>query len=110
MQNNSRIDGVAAAMIGLMLVLFVTGCTVAESYRDEPDVDVSSVRPNIDKTQVEAILGKPKRSWQSSTGIRYCLYEYDAGAKGSGDAAAASVFMDVVTLGTFELFSALGQL
>jgi hypothetical protein len=107
MKNNTRIDCIATTTIHLMLALFIMGCTVARSYRDEPGADVNSVRPSINQTQVEAILGKPIRCWQSSTGIRYCLYEYDAGVKGSGGDAAALAFVDAITLGLFELFASM---
>lgn len=103
------------AVVWIILCLFcpvlsLTGCTVASALKGEAGIDMHSISAGISRAEVEEILGVPIRQWQSSPDTLYCLYRYDAGAPGSKSEAAAHVFMDVISLGAWELFAALDEI
>ncbi len=87
----------------IIIVIVLTGCTVADYAAGEKGVDVSNVQPGITRAEVEAVLGEPVRSWTSSTGVFYCTYEYDSGRPPIPSEVAAHLFMDIATLGFWEL-------
>ncbi len=88
----------------IIIVVVLTGCSVVDYAAGEKGVDVSFVHPGITKVEVEAILGKPVRSWTSPTGVFYCTYEYDSGRPPIPSEAGAMLFMDIATLGLWEVF------
>jgi hypothetical protein len=95
------------ALAGLMLFLAVagvSGCTVHQALQGEPGQDLTTLRPGMTRSQLEAIVGKSDREWTTSEGVRYRLYRYDAGIPPSADQAGANVLMDVLSVGLFELF------
>ena len=92
------------------LILLLSSCTAVSALKGEAGIDMRSIRAGISKADVEEILGAPIRQWHSSPDTLYCLYYYDAGAPPSKAEAGAHVFMDVVSLGLWEVFGALGEL
>ena len=65
-------------------------------------MDVSPVKIGMSKSDVERILGSPNREWVTSSGIIYCVYDYDAGVPPSAGDATAHVVMDIISLGAWE--------
>lgn len=95
----------AAVFLGTAHLL---GCTSAAALRGEPGMDISTLKPGLLRSEAEAILGPPVREWTTSSNIRYCIYRYDAGVPPSQGDAVAMGFMNVISLGLFELYEATG--
>lgn len=93
-----------------ILIMPLAGCMAASALKGKQGVDVSAIKAGISKAEVEEILGPPVRHWKEPSGIGYCLYHYDAGVPKSVGDAAAHAYMDVATLGVWELFGALDAL
>jgi hypothetical protein len=74
--------------------------------KSDDGVDISAVKPQAKREQVEEILGPCVRRWESEAGVRYCVYEYDGGYPGDPAEAAAWVALDIISLGLFEVFNA----
>jgi hypothetical protein len=90
-------------MIAALAML--AGCVVVRSWRGEKGADVSNIQPGTKRSEAETALGPPEREWVSPAGVRYALYEYNAGIPPHyGDALTAAV-LDVVTFGVFELLA-----
>ncbi len=88
----------------IAMVSMLTGCSVVDYAAGEKGVDVSTVQPGITRSDVEAVLGEPVRRWTSPTGVFYCTYEYDSGRPPILSEAGAMLFMDIITLGLWEVF------
>ncbi len=91
----------------VIIVSVLTGCSVVEFAAGEKGVDVSTVQPGITRAEVEAVLGKPVRSWTSPTGVYYCTYVYDSGRPPSPSGAGATLLMDIISLGLWEVLVSL---
>ena len=98
-----------AVLLFLLLsgsILLIAGCAVSKTLESTPGIDISAVRPGATRQQVEGLVGGPLREWTTRTGVRYRLYRYDAGIEPSAGGAGLVVFMDVITLGLFEVIEA----
>ncbi len=92
-------------ILSLVLILATPACSAVDMARGERGLDVSGIQPGITRAEVENLLGTPRRTWVSEQGIRYATYEFDAGVPGNvAGGVAAGIFMDVATLGVWELF------
>lgn len=96
-----------ASLLAAGLMLF--GCAVNQAMQSEPGTDVSAVRPGIERSVVENLLGQPLREWTTEKKIHYCLYAYDGGRPASAGDASALLFLDVISLGLAELFISLDE-
>lgn len=96
----------SAAIILSMASLM--GCTSAAALRGEPGMDIGTLKPGMARSEVEAVLGSPLREWTTPSNIRYRIYRYDAGVPPSQSEAATMVFINVISLGLFELYEATG--
>lgn len=97
---------VLPTLMVLLLVFFSTGCFAVKMAKGEKGPDVTGIQPGVTRANAEAMLSPPIREWTSSTGIRYTTYSYDAGRPPNMSETAAVVFMDVLTVGIFELILA----
>jgi len=100
-------NAVAMTVICLLLMA-VTGCTVSKLATPVEGKNVTTVQPGSTREQVEALLGACAREWNSETGIHYCMYEFYAGYPGDKASAAVWAVLDVMSLGLFELYPAIG--
>jgi hypothetical protein len=91
------------ALIAALAML--TGCVVVRSLRGEKGADVSQVQPGAKRAVAETVLGRPLEEWVSQTGVRYALYEYNAGIPSHPEDAATAALLDVVTFGIFEVIT-----
>jgi len=82
------------------------GCAAVTLARGTPGADVSQIQPGVTRTQAEAVLGKPQKDWISPDGIHYFTYEYDTGRPPAIPDAAGFVFMDLLSLGLWEVLDA----
>ena len=102
---------VLAALFGAAVFLGTAnllGCTSTAALRGEPGVDIGALKPGLLRRETEAILGPPVREWTTSSNVRYCIYRYDAGVPPSKGDAVAMGFLNVISLGLFELYEATG--
>lgn len=108
MANNALAACINAMTFVAMLML--QGCTIASFTKGQPGTDISSLKPGVSRAEAEAILGPPLREWTTPMNIRYRIYRYDAGVppSGTGETVAFVAFMDVITLGLFEVYEATG--
>lgn len=90
----------------LALPLFLQGCIAHSALKGEPGKDISGVREGISLEQVEAVMGKSTREWSASTGVRYRIYRYDAGAPPSKFNAFRDFMGELATLGLVSLYTA----
>lgn len=99
-----------ALVVSMLIVAAVPGCMVADTLRTEPGIDVSSIKSGVPRTEVEAIVGSPQRHWTTALGVRYSIYQYYAGIRRESAGVTAGIaFMDVISLGLFELFWAIDK-
>jgi hypothetical protein len=76
---------------------------VRSALKGKKGVDISGIKPGISKIKVEENLGPSEREWWTSSGICYRVYVYDEGVPPSIVDAAALIFLDVCSLGYWEL-------
>lgn len=92
----------------LILVLVTTpGCTAVMFAVGEKGVDLARLQPGATRAEVEALLGTSLRQWDTPMGVRHALYQYDAGRPPSAKWAAASVALNLVSMGLLEILVAL---
>jgi hypothetical protein len=87
----------------LCVSLLTGGCTAKKLMKGDDGVDTTSVRAGTDRAEIEKLIGKPLRQWQSFLGVTFCLYEF-AGPSGSTADGVTYLVFDVMSLGLFELF------
>lgn len=85
------------------LIVLIAGCAVSKTLESTPGIDISAVKTGTTRQEVEAVVGEPLRDWTTRMGVHYRLYRYDAGVEPSAGGAGLVVFMDVITLGLFEV-------
>jgi len=107
-QANSKVLSRITICLLFFSILLPHGCMAASALKGKKGLDVSTVKVGMSKADAEKSLGPPVREWVTSSGILYCVYDYDAGVPPSGGDAAAHVFMDVATAGVWEIFGAFG--
>ncbi|OPY86344.1 MAG: hypothetical protein A4E72_01685 [Syntrophus sp. PtaU1.Bin208] len=90
-------------LIILCFILFLSGCMVASTLKGKPGLDVSSIRPGISMNEVNKVIGPPKSQWKTPLGITYCVYKYDGGVPPNKADAMAFAFMDIISLGMWEI-------
>jgi hypothetical protein len=105
---NKSPSGYKASILSLTMLLLCS-CTAVSALQGKPGLDVSLVKVGMSRADAEQILGSPIREWVTSSGVSYGVYDYDAGVPPSGSEAAANVFMDIVSVGVWELFGAFGH-
>jgi hypothetical protein len=98
-------NGILLVMTVLLAAHSIAGCSIIRTAQTEPGANLERVQPGISRAELEGILGEPIRSWRSSLGVMYCLYEYDSGRPGSGTEAAAALLANLMTMGLFELIA-----
>ena len=103
------LSGFTAGLLSLAMLWFCS-CTAVSALQGKPGLDVSRVKTGMSQADAEQILGSPIREWVTSSGVTYGVYDYDGGVPPSGSEAAANVFMDIVSVGVWELFGAFGHL
>lgn len=97
-----RLLGGAAIFATLAML---TGCVVVRSWRGEKGADVDNIQPGVKRADAEKVLGPPQQEGVSASGVRYALYEYNAGIPPHYGDAVTAALLDVVTLGIFEIIA-----
>lgn len=86
--------------------LWLSGCAVSKPARGTPGIDLGSIRPGARRADVEAVVGSPARRWTTAAGVEYCIYNVDRGIPPNMADAAAIAFLDIATLGLWEVLEA----
>ena len=92
-----------ALLLSLLVAASVSGCLFVHTLSSEPGIDISSIKPGISRAQVEKVVGAPLKEWTSSLGVRFSLYRYYGGVEPSAVGAGLVGFLDIISLGLFEL-------
>lgn len=87
----------------LLFLFFICGCSVVMASSGKKGDDISQIKQDITKKQVEAILGKSKKAVINDYGEQVNLYEYDFDNKKSVGRASFYAFMNLITIGAWEL-------
>lgn len=90
----------------LLFALVLSGCAVAKIAEGRNGEDMSALKIGAPRTVVESQLGDPALEWKGDRGVTYAVYEFDRGVPPKPGLAAFGVFVDVATLGLFELLFA----
>jgi len=102
-----RASRLFASLLLIVVASLGAGCTVVRSARGgDGGKDPTPIQPGTTRAAAEVITGSPLREWTSTAGLRYRLYQYDAGCPPNLLDAAGGLFADVLTFGLLELFDA----
>ena len=69
----------------------------------DKDPDVTVVKQNAHRTEIEMQLGKPIQVSTAPSGQTTAVYQYEVGKESSAGRAVAHGVMDVLTLGIWEV-------
>lgn len=89
--------------VAILLTQQMTGCSVYMAAVGDEKPDTSKVLYNQSHTEVEMTLGPPVRSAPTPDGGLVANYKYVSGNEPSAGRAVAYGFMDLVTLGLWEV-------
>jgi hypothetical protein len=89
----------------LVALTMLAGCVVVRSILGEKGAEVGHIQPGTKRSAAEAVLGAPAEEWVSPAGVRYALYEYNAGIPPHYGDAMVAVALDVVSFGVFEIIA-----
>ena len=84
-------------------VFLLSGCSLSHMAKGEPGTDITPVKPGMTRAQAEAILGPSLRDMQIPSGVRYSVYRYNVGTQTERGWFLSNAFMDVMTLGSWEI-------
>ncbi len=89
-------------LLALLCMSSLSACSVVMSLdgKDEPDLTV--VKQNVSRSDIEMQLGDPITIEQKPNGQIVAVYEYEVGKEPSTGRAVAHGVMDVLTLGIWE--------
>ena|ERR1700722_18359300 len=89
--------------VALLSTLSLTACSVGMALDGQKDPDVSVIRKDVHRTDIEVQLGSPIKVDTHSDGYTTAIYEYEIGKEPSAGRAVAHGVMDVLTLGLWEV-------
>lgn len=96
-------DAARAWLLATVSLCCLAGCVAASLLETRPGRDISPVRADTPRAQVEAVLGAPLRQWLTANSITYCLYQYNGGLHADAPAAIGMALADVASLGICDL-------
>ncbi|MBA3814295.1 MAG: hypothetical protein H0X26_07390 [Alphaproteobacteria bacterium] len=88
--------------LAVLSSLLLSACSVGMALNGHKDPDLSVVRKDMHRTDVELQLGMPIRANTAPNGQTTAVYEYEVGREASTGRAVAHGVMDVLTLGIWE--------
>lgn len=92
------------AVVGIWLLLALTGCSVGMAMTGTPDPYLGAVHVGARRTDVDFNLGYPIEVVPGSDGTHHATYEYEIGNAPDTRRAEMHAALDIVTLGAWELF------
>ncbi len=93
-------------IIELLIASVITGCMAVDQVKTVPGTDLTLVRSGVTCAEIERMLGPPLRVWSPNSEVEYRLYDILLPLEGSPTEAAAVAFIDVATVGLWELLYA----
>jgi hypothetical protein len=89
-------------MAVLATLMLLGGCVAAGLAGGRPGTDLTPVKHGASRQNIEEITGEPQRSWETESGVIYCLYEVDAGRGSQPLMALGWLAADIATVGILE--------
>lgn len=91
----------------VFVVIFCTnvlaGCSVYMAAAGDHEPNLSNVRQDASRSEIEIHLGQPKSTYLNAEGNQVAIYEYTIGNKPSAGRAIGHGVLDVLTLGIWEV-------
>ena len=91
------------ALITIVVVGFLSGCSVGMAMSGKPTPDLGVVKKNATRGEVELQLGAPVKVSTMENGNVLNVYEYEVGNDPSAGRAVGHAVMDVLTFGIWEV-------
>jgi len=91
------------AVLGLILLLGNTGCSVGMAMSGKENPNLGMVRTGASRGEIELTLGPPVNTASIDQGRRVDVYEYEIGNAPSAGRAIGHGIMDIITLGLWEV-------
>ena len=98
---NSKI--VAVIGILLLLVVSVSGCSVAMALHGKRTPNISAIRRDMYRDEVVLQLGEPVKTMTKDDGGRIDIFEYQVGNDPSAGRAVGHAVLDLLTWGAWEI-------
>jgi hypothetical protein len=88
----------------LVLVLFILpGCSVVMALSGKPEPHFEQLQVGMSREEAETILGSPAEVVTTKEGNQTAIYIYERGNERSIARAVIHLFMDVITIGFWEI-------
>ena len=91
------------APCALPFVLFLSGCSVAMALNGHQEPNFEAFEVGSQRKQVEIQLGPPISSQTLTDGKRMDTYQFEMGNSPNGHRAMMNLYIDLATLGLWEL-------
>jgi len=88
---------------GLYVLLALAGCSVAMALHGTPDPNFKAFEVGSSRQQVEIQLGKPVASQPLGEGKKKDIYRFEIGNSPNGHRAMMNLYIDLATIGLWEL-------
>ena len=92
-----------AFLLVIAIGLGLQGCAVGMAMSGSKDPDLNVLRMGASRAEVELQLGPALSHITLPVGNHYCTYEYSLGNEPSAGRTVGHVFLDVLTLGLWEV-------
>jgi len=93
----------AASTLWLCIALLLTGCSVAMALHGQPEPNFKAFEVGSSRQIVEVQLGKPITSEMLEGGKKKDTYQYEMGNSPNGHRALMNLYIDLASLGLWEL-------
>jgi hypothetical protein len=90
-------------LAGLYAVLALAGCSVAMALLGNPEPNFKAFEVGSSRQQVEIQLGKPVASQPLKNGKNKDTYRFELGNSPNGHRAMMNLYIDLATIGLWEL-------
>jgi hypothetical protein len=90
-------------VLSLLMCLPLTGCSVAMALSGTPEPKFDAFEVGSSRKQVEIQLGTPLSTQRLDQGKRLAIYRYEMGNSPNGHRAMMNLYIDLATIGLWEL-------
>lgn len=90
-------------VLHLSLAFALTGCSVVMALNGNPEPNFGAFEIGSSRQQVELQLGKPVSSQSREDGKKEDVYRYEMGNSPNGHRALMNLYIDLYTIGIWEL-------
>jgi len=97
-------DIIVNLAVGASLSLTATGCSVAMALSGNPEPNFKAFEIGSSRQVVETQLGHPISSQKLEDGNKKDTYQYEMGNSPNGHRALMNLYIDLATIGIWELF------